>query len=223
MAGLNPSCCWLLLLVPVVQVPFYTIASQGRKEGKQAKEGVCSASPDGSSCWASGGEHSGGVGVSRQGPAVPRLTWGCTARQQQTEALWRLQQVQKVLHEHWYICSLSPLPLPHCYSSNESFLHPLNSWTSALLSHRHLSSLMNQHLDSSWNLSLPTPLCTELPFTHCTCHTTFIHPSSLPCPIHFLLEFVSLLWPAVPALVKHSRGNLGKERTKIDPLKCTWA
>lgn len=37
MAGLNSSCCSLLLLDPVVQVPFWTVASQGRKESKPRK------------------------------------------------------------------------------------------------------------------------------------------------------------------------------------------
>lgn len=60
MEGLNSCCCLLLLLFPVLQVP------EGGKAGRQAKQRIWSTSLNGSTCWAGGGEHSGGVEVSRQ-------------------------------------------------------------------------------------------------------------------------------------------------------------
>jgi len=39
------------------------------------------------------------------------------------------------------------------------------------------------------------------------------------CRVLYTLEVMSLLWTAVAAMVRHSRGNLGEERTEKVQLK----
>lgn len=179
---INSSSCLLLLLFPVVQVPFWTIASQERKESKPRKgaglpvqvEAV--AGPVQVSTQ-EGWEHPDKallcVVPGRSSQALSRLAW--TDRsirqdvQQQTESVGRLQQV------HRYICSLSPLPLPHSHSSDEFSPSP---------------SLLNigPAFPQTPELSLRTSTWVHLePFpTHSSVHRLAFHPlyiSHYICPL----------------------------------------
>lgn len=120
----------------------------------------------------------------RSSQAVSRLTWGCTAtsiRQDMQQQLSLLEGCSRVTGCYMSPDTSVPFPSPtsHCsdeFSPSPSLLNmgPAFPQTPEL-------SLMNQHLGSSWSLSLLTALFTDLPFTHCTSHITFIHSSSLPC------------------------------------------
>lgn len=158
--------------------------------------------------------------MSRQGPAVSRLhsqTSGrtCSSKLSLLEGCSRFRGCYI-----WALIHL--LPFPSASPTLLKWVFPpspeLLNISSAFPQTPELS-LTNQHLGSAGTfpysqLSSQTGLS---PIIHLTPHL------STPVVYHVLytLEFVSLLWPAVPTLVKHSRGNPGKARTKTGQFKCT--